>query len=60
MAAYRKGLDPGTTSPGDPVARELDEEIRAHLEMRTEELPGDDPGGEGAGGLMSFAARDKP
>ncbi|HSM61215.1 MAG TPA: ADOP family duplicated permease [Longimicrobiales bacterium] len=38
MRGYRRGLGPGATDPDGGVARELDEEIRAHLDMRTAEL----------------------
>lgn len=38
MTGYRRGLGPGATDPDDGPARELDEEIRAHLDMRTAEL----------------------
>ena len=38
MTHYRKGLGPGGVQPGKRVERELDEEIEAHLRMRTEEL----------------------
>jgi putative ABC transport system permease protein len=38
VGLYRRRLDPTATESGDPIARELDEEIESHLAMRAEEL----------------------